>query len=161
MEVNKMNTCPNCNQPVEPGAQFCTSCGARFNNAQPRYDSYAPAQDANPYDHTNEFDPRDISDNKVVAMLIYLMGSLGIIIALFISNSSKYVSFHVRQALKIMVINILTVILMALLFWTLIVPIAATIMLVIMCVVKIICFFQICKGKAVEAPIVRSFDFMK
>ena len=68
---------------------------------QPNYTPY------DPYDHTSEFTAKDISDNKVIAMLVYLMGTVGIIIALLASKDSPYLSFHVRQALKFTVLEVL------------------------------------------------------
>ena len=114
-----------------------------------------------PKDHTAEFNPKDISDNKVMAMLPYLMGTIGIIIALLACRESAYTYFHVRQALKITVCTILVTVITAVLFFTVIVPIAGGICAVILFVVKIICFFQVCSGKAKEAPIVSSFGFLK
>ena len=117
--------------------------------------------DTDPKDHTAEFDPRDISDNKVIAMLLYLSSFLGIIIAALTSNRSPYVAFHMRQALKFMVAGSLLGILAVALCFTIIVPIACGIGYVVLFVCKIICFFQICSGKAKEAPIVSSLGFMK
>lgn len=114
-----MKTCPNCHAQLDDNAIFCTACGTQFGavppqqnaippqqnaippqqNAVPPQPAFAPAYD--PYDHTAEFDPKDISDNKVFAMICYLMGFIGIIVALLATNSSKYAMFHVRQALKI------------------------------------------------------------
>lgn len=111
-----------------------------------------------PYDHTAEFDPKDISDNKVFAMICYLMGFIGIIVALLATNSSKYAMFHVRQALKIEVASILSI-------FVLIIPflgwIAFPILQGIIWVIKIISFFQICSGKAKEPAIIRSFGFLR
>ncbi len=120
-----------------------------------------PAPVFDPYDHTAEFTPKDISDNKVISMLVYLMGTIGIIIALLAANSSPYAAFHVRQALKFTVVTILLAIVTAVLCWTIIVPIVAGIAALALLVVKIICFFQICKGKAVEPYIIRSLTFLK
>lgn len=114
-----------------------------------------------PYDHTSEFTAKDISDNKVIAMLVYLMGTVGIIIALLASKDSPYLSFHVRQALKFTVLGVLTGIITLLLFWTFIVPIAAGIFGIVLFVCKIIAFFSICKGNAKEPYVVRSFNFLK
>ena len=125
-------------------------------NAVPPQPAYAPAYD--PYDHTAEFDPKDISDNKVFAMLCYLMDFIGIIVALLATHSSKYTMFHVRQALKITVVSILSV-------FVLIIPflgwIAFPILQGIIWVIKIISFFQICSGKAKEPAIIRSFGFLR
>ena len=111
-----------------------------------------------PYDHTAEFDPKDISDNKVFAMLCYLMDFIGIIVALLATHSSKYTMFHVRQALKITVVSILSV-------FVLIIPflgwIAFPILQGIIWVIKIISFFQICSGKSKEPAIIRSFGFLR
>ena len=125
-------------------------------NAVPPQPAFAPAYD--PYDHTAEFDPKDISDNKVFAMICYLMGFIGIIVALLATNSSKYAMFHVRQALKIEVASILSI-------FVLIIPflgwIAFPILQGIIWVIKIISFFQICSGKAKEPAIIRSFGFLR
>lgn len=185
-----MKVCPKCNSQLADDAMFCTSCGAQlggsaqepqpnpqveqqnqqynqqvnqqFNQQQqnPYYaQPIAPAYD--PFDYTAEFDAKDISDNKVFAMAAYLLGLLGIIIALLASHDSKFARFHVNQALKFTIINILIMICAIFLCWTIIVPIAAGIMSLVLLVIEIICFFQVCSGKAKEAPILRSLKFLK
>ena len=56
---------------------------------------FSQNQDAapDPFDHTSEFSAKDVSDNKVMAMLMYLMGTIGIIIALLAGTNSPYVGF--------------------------------------------------------------------
>ena len=125
------------------------------------YQQYAQAPVFDPYDHTAEFSPKDISDNKVIAILVYLMGTIGVIIALLASKESPYVAFHLRQGLKFLVVEVLVGIVSAVLFFTLIVPIAGGIFLIVLWVIKIICFFQICCGKAKEPAIIRSLGFLK
>jgi uncharacterized membrane protein len=166
-----MKFCPGCGASLDDSTAFCNNCGKPLNgtprtapnfggpNAQAPY-GYAPVYQ-DPFDHTAEFDPKDISDNKVICMLIYLTGAIGIFIALLASNSSKYVAFHVRQALKFMVVNSLIAVVTALTFWTVLVPIAAGIFTIVLVVVQIICFFDICKGKAKEPYIIRDMKFMK
>lgn len=147
---------------------------ANYQNGTPNYQSGAPNYQngasnyqndpvyaIDPYDHTAEFTEKDISENKVIAMLVYLMGTVGIIIALLGSQSSPYAAFHVRQALKFSVISILMGIITILLFWTIIVPIAAVIAYLVLFVVRITCFFSICKGRAKEPYIIRSFGFLR
>ena len=114
-----------------------------------------------PYDHTAEYDPKDISDNKVIAMLVYLMGTIGIVLALLGSHASPYVMFHVRQALKLTVVNMLLGIIMVVLIWTIIVPIACAIAFAVLFVINIICFFQVCGGKAKEPAIIKSLGFLR
>lgn len=170
-----MKICPTCNQQLDDNAVYCYNCGSQFaaNQAQPQAQNFAPAAN-NPvppqqayqpvydqYDHTHEFDPKDISDNKVISMLVYLMGAIGIVIALLASNTSPYAAFHVRQALKFTVIEILAAIVTILLCWTIIVPIAYVIFSIALVVVRFICFFQICGGKAKEPAIIRGFGFLR
>lgn len=164
-----MKICPNCNAQVEDNVAFCVKCGTPFAQngpqQQPGYQYppqgayYAPAYD--PYDHTAEFDPKDISDNKVISMLVYLLGPVGIIIALLASSTSPYAGFHVRQALKISVVEILSTLVALVLCWTFIVPLAFGIFSIVLTVIKFICFFQICGGKAKEPAIIRSLGFLK
>ena len=131
-----MSICPHCNAQVEDGVSFCPACGKKIAvDAAPAAPAgtpepapapnyyYPPAFD--PADHTAEFDPQDISDNKVVCMLVYLSSFVGIIIALLIGKDSPYVNFHLRQALKFLVCEILLGLIAAVLAFTLIVPIAA------------------------------------
>lgn len=167
-----MKNCPNCNFQADDNAIFCGNCGTKLNveNTTSSYEqtppippqpqvSYAPPFD--PFDHTAEFEPKDISDNKVIAMLVYLMGTIGILIALLAAGSSKYVSFHIRQALKITVVTLLAGICAVLLCWTIVVPLAFFVLLIALFVIKIICFFQVCSGKAVEPSIIRDLKFLK
>lgn len=166
-----MKVCPNCGTQLEDNAAFCVSCGAPVNGAapqqpqqqqyqaQPQY--YAPQPVYDPADHTAEFDPKDISDNKVFAMLPYLMSFIGIIIAALCVKDSPYVQFHIRQSIKLLVTEMLLGIVTALLFWTIIVPIVAAVALVVIEVISIICFFQVCKGEAKEPAIIKSLSFLK
>lgn len=151
-----MKICPKCGAQMEDRAMFCANCGTNYSNP------YATAAPVVPeWDHTAEFDPKDVSDNKVIAMLVYLLGVIGILIALIGSSNSPYASFHVRQSLKFVVIETLATLAAGILCWTVIVPIAAGIFAVVLWVVKIICFVSICKGEAKEPVIIRSFGFLK
>lgn len=161
--------CPKCGAQINDNSVFCTRCGAKIGETIP------PAQTqptptvienpqvvyADPKDHTAEFSPKDISDNKVLAMLPYLMGLFGVIIALLATRESAYTYFHVRQALKIDVATTLTGIITLLLCWTVIVPFVGAVAVVALFVIRIICFFQVCKGKAKEPALVSELKFLK
>ena len=155
-----MKFCPNCKLTYDDSANVCGQCGSPLatvpNQVPPQG---VPAYD--PTDHTAEFDPKDISDNKVFAMLPYIMSFIGVIIALLAAPSSPYTMFHVRQGLKISVVEILLGIVTAVLAITVIVPIAAGICLIILLVIQIICFFGVCNGKAKEPPIIKNLGFLK
>lgn len=168
-----MAVCPNCGEQIAGEAKFCPKCGTTINagasapqqqmsSPQNAYGGYANTQRmADPYDHTHEFSPKDISDNKVIAMLVYLLGAVGIIIALLGSQTSPYAAFHVRQALKFVVVDTLLSLISILFCWTFIIPIAAGICVIVLFVCRIICFFSICNGNAKEPPIIRSLGFLR
>lgn len=148
-----MAFCPNCGTSVEEGIVFCPNCGTNLAAAA------APVVSA--YDHTAEFDTEDISKNKPYAMLIYLMGTIGVIIALLAGKDSPYAQFHIREGIKFSIVNILSAICAGVLCWTIIVPIAAGIAAVVIFVLRVIAFFQICAGRAVEPAIIRNLKFLK
>lgn len=173
-----MKFCPNCGAGLADETVFCPACGKPLGDAQtnsptapyaPYYGTpvYAPPA-VDPYDHTSEFDAKDISENKVICMLLYLGGFFGILVALLMSGSSKYVGFHVRQALKFEVVSILLTIAAALLSvltaiaeFFVILLILCVILVVALVVLRVISFFQICAGKAKEPLIIRSLGFLK
>ncbi len=113
---------------------------------------------ANPFDHTAEFDAKDISDNKVYAMLCYIFGLIGVIVAAICAKESPYVKFHMTWALRSSIVMVLCELLMIVPFlgWF-----AAPICMIIILVLQIIAFFQVCGGKAKEMAIIRSFGFLK
>ena len=143
-----MKFCSKCGAQCEDNAAVCANCGEAFNGAAA----------ADVTDHTAEFDPKDISDNKVVAMVIYLLGPIGLVIAILMANTSKYAAFHVRTALKFTVVE-------SLLTFVNIVPILGQIAYVVgivtCLVLRIIAFFQVCKGQAKDPAIISSLGFLK
>ena len=148
-----MKVCPNCHLTYDDSASNCGQCGTPLVTVQTQQNPYTDV-----VDHTAEFDPRDISDNKVLAMIPYLMGWLGIIITLLASGTSPYAAFHVRQALKIQIVTAISLLFV-------IIPILGWIVIgvwaVIAVVLEIICFIRVCQGKAIEPPIVSGFKFLK
>ncbi len=148
-----MKVCMNCHLTYDDAAQVCAQCGEPLIPVAP--------QQTDPFDHTADFDAADVSENKVLAMLPYLMGWIGIIITLLAGNASPYASFHVKQALKIQICNVLLGFAASILAITIIVPIAAAVCVCILGIVNIICFFHVCAGKAKEPAIVRNLGFLK
>ena len=151
-----MKTCNNCGAQVEDVAKFCPECGFKFGAiAEPR----AVVTDV--YDHTSEFSPEDIANNKLYAILMYCVSLMGIIIGLLAAGDSPYVRFHVKQSLKLFICEVLLGLITAALFWTIIVGIAGSIAIVVLAVVDIICLVNACKGLAKEPPIVCKIGFLK
>lgn len=170
-----MKTCPNCGAQLDDNAMFCTQCGmaqgADGANQQNYYQQnyyqqnqyqYQYQKPVSPYDHTAEYDPDDISKNKVYCMIIYLCPIVGIIIAFLatINEKSPFVTFHIRQGMKLFVIKAILSLAAVLLSWTVVLGIAAGVCIVICMVLQIICFVWVCMGKAKEVPIIRAFNFL-
>lgn len=185
-----MKVCPNCKNNIDDASVFCAVCGANVTAPQPEpqpapqpapeyvqqtppqsayqvppqgvpYYTAAPAQPrVDPFDHTSEFDAQDIAENKLVAMLIYLLGIVGVAIALLVKKESDYLAFHIRQGIKFVVVETLASLATALLCWTCIAPVVGGVFIVALAIVRLICFFDVCNGKAKEAPIIRSFKFL-
>ena len=157
-----MITCPNCNTQLPDGSAFCQNCGASVAQqtppAAPAYVAPQPVYD--PADHTAEFSAEDVSANKVYAMALYLLSVVGLVICLLARKDSKYLEFHSRQAMKFIVLDALLGIASAVLSFTVIVPLAASICLLILLVVKIICFFNVAANKSKEPPIVKNLTFL-
>lgn len=103
-----MKVCTNCHLSFPDSASHCAQCGAPLTTVA----NQPPVYSGDPLDHTAEFDPADISANKVFALIPYLMGWFGVIITLLASSSSPYAGFHVRQALKIQIVTLLSLVLL-------------------------------------------------
>ena len=181
--------CPKCGSEMPDDSAFCTRCGASLHtgtqenqNSQGMPYGYGNPQGNNgayygnpqmnngmpygqpyvdPKDHSAEFDGKDIADHKLFAMLPYLLGILGTIVALLVAKDSPYVGFHVREGIRILVSEVLLGLITVVLCWTVVVPIAAAVCFIILLVVRIISFVNVCNGKAKEAAIVSNFGFLK
>lgn len=163
-----MKVCPICHSQVSDGSNYCTMCGNRILDGDqpipyqpPVYQNVYQQPVYNPYDHTAEFDAADVAQNKLYAMVLYLLSVVGILIALLGAKDSAYVQFHLRQNLKFLIVESILVLCAALLAFTIIVPIAALVCVVIVEVIRIIAFFQTAGGKAKEPAIIRSLSFLK
>ncbi len=171
-----MAFCQKCGNPLAEGDAFCKVCGtpvaeqpqAPVQPPMPQYQApqYPPMSQYaqmmyDPADHTADFDAEDISANKVIAMSAYMLSVVGILIALLAAPESKYAGFHARQALKLEIVNVLVGLITAILCWTIIVPILGGIAIIVLMVVRIILFLQVCKGQAKDAPIISKLNFLK
>ena len=177
-----MAFCEKCGAQIPENGTFCAACGAPVAAQaqptripeQPAAQPQAPEQQPqppvypqqpvyqqpvypqqpayDPADHTAEFDPEDVSQNKVIAMAAYILGTVGIIIALLAAPQSKYAAFHSRQALKLDIVSTLLLIVSLCLPSRSLCRLPALSAFAILFVVRIICFFQVCSGKAKDAP---------
>lgn len=110
-----------------------------------------------PSDHTNEFDPRDIADNKLFAVLPYFTFILGIIVALLVRESA-YTKFHAKNAIRIEIALILALIpsIVPVVGW-----LVTGILLVIISIVKILAIVSCFQGQAKDLPIIGNIAFLK
>ena len=155
-----MKQCPHCGSLLVDDAIVCTNCGLALSGEQQEYYTQDFYSAVSSYDHTQEFSDADVSDNKVACMAAYLMGVLGLIIASLVGKDSKYVAFHIKQALKITVLGIILFLFGVVFVWTFIIPMVVIVCLIILFVLRLIAFFQVCRGKAYEPSIVRDLNFI-
>lgn len=167
-----MKICPQCQAQLQDDIVFCPRCGASCATPPPQetvppQGTYTPPYPrptvvyVDPSDHTAEFDSEDIHDNKLFALLGYILGTMGILIALLAAKDSPFVRFHMKQMLKILICTWIVAIISAVFFWTVVIPIAGGVCTIILLIVRVICFCQAAGNKAKDAAIVKGFGFLK
>ena len=116
-----------------------------------------PHPSFDPRDHTREFDPWDIDDNRLVAVLPYLFSVFGMIAAVLIQDS-PFVRFHLKNEIRLTVAAFIACIVCLVPFigWF-----VGGIFLIILCVLKVIVIIQVLSGKAKEIPFLCTIDFLK
>ena len=178
-----MKMCPNCRNQIPDEAVYCPICGTgvgtgpQFTPQQsfvpdtgytepPVYAAVVPYMD--PYDHTAEFDAADIAENKLFAMAMYLLGPLGMIIAMLAVQASRYTAFHVRQALKLTVaeiLGILVLVVAAFLMWSLRMRVFMVFVIAVAIIglvaIHLLCVLQVIRSKAKEVYLIRNLRFLK
>lgn len=86
-----MKKCEKCGINVENEVKFCPVCGTAFENGYEQSDS--------------SLDYEDIRNDKVMALLAYL-GFL-VLIPMFTAKGSRFVRYHVRQGLRLLVAELI------------------------------------------------------
>lgn len=166
-----MKKCIFCGNEVEEDTTFCPECGRRIKEEkQPQHQEYVQSSAQVDYQQGNQNNqsyfnvqpqpqPKPSTD-KIFALVPYVCGILGSILAVLAAKDSQFVMFHVKQALKNDVVLSITTLIVALLAWTFVVPIAGGIFIIVLLVVKFIAFVGACKGQMNEMPIISKFDFL-
>ena len=118
----------------------------------------------NTADTTSQFDPQDITNNKVMAILAYF--GILVLIPIFAAKESKFARFHANQGLILFIAGIAIYIvqtifysLFSLRLWWLISTVVGIIGLVIF-VLAIIGIVNAAQGKAKELPLVGNFKIL-
>ena len=123
---------------------------------QPQYQQPYVAFD--PKDHTSEFDPKDIADNKLFAILPYLFSCIaGIIVGIYVKDS-EFVKFHIKNSIRIDITVLLLLVICIVPFIGWVVAILGIIVVSVIDIIAIVWAFQ---GKAKELPIISSIGFLK
>lgn len=162
-----MKNCPNCHAEMEDHDQYCPVCGSAANAYVPPNTTYqepveitVPEIIPDPYDHTEEFSREDIRNHRLLCMLMYLLDFVGIIIALLAAKESEYTAFHMKHAMRFTILEALVAIAVALLSWTVIVPVLGAIAMVVLVVIKLTSFVHVCKDQARDPVLIRNITFL-
>lgn len=187
-----MAFCGKCGTQILEGGKFCPACGASAEAAPaaaPVAPAATPQQSAqqsnftakvaglnNTADSTAQFDAKDVTDNKFMAVLAYL--GLLWLIPFFAKKDSKFAQYHCKQAFTLLLAevaySILSIILCAVIKtphyiygiyygsytpgWLSVILWLISVPLFILAIIGII---NAAGGKAKELPIIGKFKFMK
>lgn len=113
-----------------------------------------------PWDKTELFSAEEVKGYRLTAVLIYLLGIFGIILALVTDKSSSYLKFHIAEGLKITVVTAALAVISVLLAFTFIVPVLCAAGLAVCTVINLISAYKTLKGKSENAVIIREFKIL-
>ena len=153
-EYNIMATCKKCGADMDENAKQCPVCGAPVEQDQGNSNSKQNAAEAaftefnNTADTTAEFDSKDITDNKVMAVLAYI--GILFLIPLLAAPNSRFARFHANQGL------VLFLGLIPFVGW--IISGAIGIVCLAFMIIGIV---NAANGKAKELPLIGSFKLIK
>lgn len=118
----------------------------------------------NTADSTNEFNPKDIEQNKVMAVLAYL--GILVLVPIFAAKESKFARFHANQGLILCIIGIILYFAVVILM-SISMKLAAILSLFLwlielgILVLAIIGIINAVKGRAKELPLVGKYRILK
>ncbi len=112
------------------------------------------------WDKTELFPEEEVNEYRLTAVLIYLLGIFGIILALITDKNSPYLKFHIREGLKIAVATATLTIISLSLAWTFIVPVLSGAGIIVCSVINLISAYKTLKGKSENAVIIRNLTIL-
>ncbi|MBQ6263490.1 MAG: hypothetical protein IJK58_08255 [Clostridia bacterium] len=118
-------------------------------------------------DHTNEFDPTDIQNNKTMGILSYI--GLLVLIPIFAAKDSKFARFHANQGLVLViaqaivttVLSILAAILNLIPYIGWLPALLIRLLIPVVYIPSIIGIINAAKGQAKELPIIGGIRILK
>lgn len=158
-----MAVCNRCGAQIPDNSSVCPSCGAAqennqnqaYVNQQPNYANYV-----NGADYTGQFDPNDIQQNKVMAILAYL-GFL-FIVPLLAAPNSPFARFHANQGLVLFLLDLaIGVVSVALIFIPFVGGIISSLLGIAVVVLMVLGIVNAATGSAKELPVIGKIKIIK
>lgn len=112
------------------------------------------------WDKTELFPEEEVKEYRLTAVLIYLLGIFGIILALVTDKSSPYLKFHITEGLKITVVTAALTVISVVLCWTFIIPVLSGLGLIVLTAVNLISAYKTLTGKSENAVIIRNLTIL-
>lgn len=117
----------------------------------------------NTKDYTEEYDPKDIEQNKLMAVLAYL--SWLVLIPLFAAKESKFARFHCNQGIVLAVVEIAVWVVFGILRHL---PLIGWLFAIVEGLISLVCFIfavigiiNAVNGKAKELPFIGGFRILR
>lgn len=153
-----MQYCKKCGAQLEDDAKVCTACGAPVEEAANGAKDFSEKVAAlnNTADHTDDYDAKDIEDNKLMGILAYL--GILVLIPIFAAKESKFARFHANQGLILLICSVIisAVSWIPILGW-----IVGAVGGLIVFILMIIGIINVVGGRAKELPVVGKYTILK
>lgn len=129
-------------------------------NKQKEEEEKAKKPDKSVWDKTELFSEDEVKEYRLTAVLIYLLGIFGIILALITDKNSPYLKFHINEGLKIAVATAALTVISVVLAFTFIVPVLSSVGVIVCTVINLISAYKTLNGKSENAVIIRNLTIL-
>ena len=112
------------------------------------------------WDKTELFSEEEVTEYRLTAVLIYLMGIPGVFLALITDKNSAYIRFHMKEELKIATVTAFLSVIAIIFFWSFVIPVICIAGIIICCTVNLISAYRTLKGKSENAVLIRNLSIL-